>query len=184
MVVVWFFMVFSKNWISKNWKSIGIHNSLMDIHQWIHWWKSINIHWWISIEIHWWMSNNEYRWISSSLESSSLKKPWKTMQKTMKHNEKLWKTIVYTSVFFGPYLFGSGSLGTSLASLAVQKQARIAHPLIWALVSQPGFFDVQMYRFPISGNYNLENAGFEVSKKIRKVFWGDPGQNGGFWSHF
>jgi len=27
MVVHGLFMVFSKNWISKNWKSIGIHNN-------------------------------------------------------------------------------------------------------------------------------------------------------------
>ena len=66
--------------------------SLMD-HQWIHWW-SINewIHWWIIIGIHWCMSINEYQWISSSLKSSSLKKPWK-------NNEKPWKAMEKTKKF-------------------------------------------------------------------------------------
>ena len=39
MVVLWFAMVFSKNWISKNWKSIDIHC-----------WTSINEYQWISID--------------------------------------------------------------------------------------------------------------------------------------
>ena len=70
----------------------------------IHWWISINdIHWWSINEyhwciyindIHWWISINEYQWISSSLKSSSLKKPWKTI----KNNEK-YTSVTLTNFF-------------------------------------------------------------------------------------
>ena len=43
------FMVFSKNWISKNWKSIDIHC-----------WTSINEYQWISINEYQWISINEF----------------------------------------------------------------------------------------------------------------------------
>ena len=97
--------------------------SLMD-HQWIHWWKSIDIHWWKSIDIHWWLSINEYRWISSSLKSSSLKKPWKNYakqyknhEKTMKDYDKLWKTM--KSRFTNKCLEGCCSYGWVLAVLRI-----------------------------------------------------------------
>ena len=59
----------------------------------------------------------------------------------------------------------------------------------WALVSEPGFSDLQICRCPdfeISDfrEIDLAKYGFEISKKndkgMIKVFWGDPGQNGGF----
>ena len=49
-------------------------------------------HWWMSIDEYQWMSINEYQWISSSLKSSSLKKQWKTIKKTMENHNQPWKT--------------------------------------------------------------------------------------------
>ena len=49
------------------------------------------------MEIHWYslmVSNNEYRWISSSLKSSSLKKPWTNYEKPWKTNEKQFKNTM------------------------------------------------------------------------------------------
>ena len=62
--------------------------SLMD-HQWIHWWKSIDIHWWKSIVIHWWcptMNTDGFPvlWIPVL---------WKNHENQLKNNEKPWKTI-------------------------------------------------------------------------------------------
>ena len=54
----------------------------------------MEIHWYSLMEIHWYslmVSNNEYQWISSSLKSSSLKKPWENHKKTMKNHEQTMK---------------------------------------------------------------------------------------------
>ena len=59
------------------------------------------------------------------------------------------------------------------------------HNINWALVSEPGFLDSLIFRFSIFeiicfGKINLENRVGEYQRQIIKVFWGDPGQNGGF----
>ena len=55
---------------------------------------------------------------------------------------------------------------------------------IWALVSEPGFGDFQISRNLILDIYFLQNhfgnSGGEISRKIIKVSWIDPGQNGMF----
>ncbi len=42
-----------------------------------------------------------------------------------------------------------------------------------------------IFRFPDFEIFDIRQiklgkSGFEISKKMMKVFWGDPGQNGGF----
>ena len=39
------------------------------------------------------VSINEYQWISSSLKSSSLKKPWTNHEKQWQNNDKPWQTM-------------------------------------------------------------------------------------------
>ena len=36
------------------------------------------------------------------------------------------------------------------------------------------------YNFEMYGNIILKNTDVEIPKKLIKVFWGDPGQNGWF----
>ena len=59
-----------------------------------------------------------------------------------------------------------------------------ARPLVWALVSETGSSDFQVFKF--RDCRFLENIlfgtklGLKYLRKLIKVFWGDPGQDGGF----
>ena len=65
--------------------------------------------------------------------------------------------------------------------------ALFARIVRWALVSEPGFWDFQIFRFLIFDicsfrNMFLGNLVVRYRGKIIKAFWIDPGQNG--WGHF
>ena len=56
----------------------------------------------------------------------------------------------------------------------------------WALVGEPGFLDCQIFdsRVCFLQNHFGQYSGERSRKKRIKVFWRDPGQNGGFWGPF